>query len=583
MGSRGRLSVAVSAFKQTFLASNLRRAQLSYGIAWTSEWAVTVVVSIAAFDRGGAVAVGVVGMARTLPAALLAPAAAVVTDRAPRERVLVGVGLVRTLALGGAALTLGELSTPLPAYFLVAVATLAHTLYRPAHSALLPTICTTAAELTSANVVRGLLDSSSALVGPLLAGLLVAPLGAAGVLAACAAAALWSAWLIGRVRYEAAPRLVEAEPSRVVHDAIEGVVFIAREPHVRLLSVLGCLQTFTRGCFAVFAVVVALRLLGMHESGVGVLTAGFGAGAVAGSLVVLLVARPARFGSWLAVGVAGWGVPFIALAATSSEGLAIALLALVGVANAIVDVAFFTLLQWLVPDQLMGRVFTSDESLLTFGVAAGSLAAPGLIALFGIRGALLASGLIAPVGAALAVPKLRRLDARMHIASGTVALLQRVEMLAPLPLATITQLAAKATDLVCPVRTVVIQEGTVGDDFYVIAAGRAQVLVDGRPVRNLGPADCFGEIAALTGGLRTSTVRAETDLRLLRFTGPHFLRAVTGYAPSNAAAMTLVQGRLADAVSSTAVKHDHVAVPGATVGLGSETPSGAQGASAGDD
>src|SRR6516165_3796054 len=101
MGSRGRLSVAVSAFKQTFLASNLRRAQLSYGIAWTSEWAVTVVVSIAAFDRGGAVAVGVVGMARTLPAALLAPAAAVVTDRAPRERVLVGVGLVRTLALGG--------------------------------------------------------------------------------------------------------------------------------------------------------------------------------------------------------------------------------------------------------------------------------------------------------------------------------------------------------------------------------------------------------------------------------------------------------------------------------------------------
>ena len=52
----------------------------------------------------------------------------------------------------------------------------------------------------------------------------------------------------------------------------------------------------------------------------------------------------------------------------------------------------FTLLQWLVPDQLMGRVFTSDESLLTLAVAAGSLAAPGLIALFGIRGALIACG-----------------------------------------------------------------------------------------------------------------------------------------------------------------------------------------------
>ena len=48
----------------------------------------------------------------------------------------------------------------------VALATVAQTLYRPAHSALLPSICGTPQELTSPNVVRGLLDSLATLLGP---------------------------------------------------------------------------------------------------------------------------------------------------------------------------------------------------------------------------------------------------------------------------------------------------------------------------------------------------------------------------------------------------------------------------------
>jgi MFS family permease len=550
-GAPRRLTEALSAFKRTLQVPNLRRAQLSFGADWSSWWGVTVAVGILAFHHGGAAAVGIVGVIRMLPAALLAPVAGVVVDRYRRERVLVGVGLVRAAALGGAALVVWLLGSTLPAYALVAVAAAAHTLYRPAHSALLPSICTTATELTSANVVRGLLDSLSALVGPALAGVLVGPIGVAGVFAVCAAAALWSAWLIARVDYEAPPRLVEAVRSRAVREAIEGVAVIGRWPDVRLLTILGCLQTFTRGCFAVFSVVVALQLLGLHDSGVGLLTAGFGAGAVLGSLAISLLVRSSAFARWLAVGIAGWGIPFIALAATSSEVVAIALLAVVGVANAIVDVSYFTLLQWLVPDELMGRVFSSDESLLTLGVAAGSLAAPGLIAVFGIRGALIAAGLLAPVGTLLALSRLRALDTRMQTAGDTVAFLQRVAMLAPLPLATITSLAASTSTQVASPGRVVIEEGTVGDDFYVIAEGQAEVLVHGAGVRCLGPGDCFGEIAALTGRRRTSTVRANTELHLLRFHRAYFVRAVTGYTPSNTAASALVEERLAHAASQT--------------------------------
>src|SRR5205085_2425319 len=98
----------------------------------------------------------------------------------------------------------------------------------------------------------------------------------------------------------------------------------------------------------------------------------------------------------------------------------------------------------------------------------------------------------------------------------------------------------------------VIEEGTRGDDFYVIVEGHAGVSVQGEKVWELGDADCFGEIAGLTGSRRTSTVRAESGLELLHFKAPQFVRTITGYMPSNAVAFTLVDERLARAVSDAA-------------------------------
>jgi hypothetical protein len=62
---------------------------------------------------------------------------------------------------------------PMVIYALAVLSTIAATLYRPAHSALLPSLCHTGYELASANVVRGLLDSAATLVGPLLAAVLL--------------------------------------------------------------------------------------------------------------------------------------------------------------------------------------------------------------------------------------------------------------------------------------------------------------------------------------------------------------------------------------------------------------------------
>jgi CRP/FNR family transcriptional regulator, cyclic AMP receptor protein len=61
----------------------------------------------------------------------------------------------------------------------------------------------------------------------------------------------------------------------------------------------------------------------------------------------------------------------------------------------------------------------------------------------------------------------------------------------------------------------VLTEGMQGPEFFIILDGQASVEIDGDRVATLGPADFFGEVAALDGGPRTASVKADTQLRCL--------------------------------------------------------------------
>jgi len=156
---RTRLRAAGAAFVSNAVNGNLRRAQLSFLGAWTAEWAFTVGLGIVAYRAGGPAAVGLVGLLRMVPSALIAPLAAPLADRGRRERVLMLVSTVRGVATGAAGIVVALNGPVVIVYVLAAFSTIAATLFRPAHSALLPSLCRTGHELASANVVRGMLDS----------------------------------------------------------------------------------------------------------------------------------------------------------------------------------------------------------------------------------------------------------------------------------------------------------------------------------------------------------------------------------------------------------------------------------------
>jgi MFS family permease len=542
--AKSRIADAGAAFAVNVRSANLRRAQLAFGAMWAGEWAATVALGVVAFRDGGVAAVGLVGLLRMVSAALVAPWAATIADRVRREVVLACVGLVRAATLGIAAAVIVADGPGALVYGVLVAATIAQTLYRPAHSALLPSLCGTPDELTSANVVRGLLDSVATLVGPLAAAVLLDLSGPAAVFTAAAGASLWSTALVARMRYEAPPRIGAAPAARALRQTIEGLRAIAADRGLALLTALATLQTFIRGALTVFSVVVAIELLGTGEAGVGVLTAAVGAGAVAGSLAAALLVGGGRLARWFGIGVVLWGAPLAGIGAIPQEWAAVLLLAVVGIGNALVDVGAFTLLARLADDAVLARAFAAFEAIITLGVGLGAIVTPLVIDALGIRLALATIGLGAPLAVLAAWPALRALDARMRVRDADVAVLQRVPMLRRLPEATIEQLAAslKRTDL--PAGTLVFAQGDHGDDFYVIDRGEADVVGDGHPILRLGPGDGFGEIALLHGCRRTTSVLAVTQLGICALSRDGFVAAVAGYCPSATAADAAITGHL---------------------------------------
>lgn len=548
MGERGRrtrLRNAGDAFLSNWRNADLRRAQLSFLAAWTAEWAFTVALGIVAYRDGGAAAVGLVGLLRMVPSAIFAPLLSPIADRGRRERVLILVSVVRGGATAAAAVVVGLSGPTAAVYLLAVVSTIAATLYRPAHSALLPSLCRTGHELASANMVRGLLDSAATVAGPLLSAVLLQFTGVDVVFAVAAGASFAAAALLVGLRYEAPPR--PSAPSRpdILGEAVEGLRAVAKDRDLVLILGLAAAQSLTRGALTVLSVVVAIELLGTGEPGVGALMTAVGVGAVVGSLGASLLVGTARLGAWFAVGVGLWGLPIALIGVFPQQAFALVLLSFVGVGNALVDVAGFTLIGRLAPDEVLARVFGVLESMVAVFVGIGGVVASTLIGWLGVEAALIAIGLLCPVLAAASWWRLRRLDRSVAVLDLDIGLLRRVDMLCTLPLPSIEQLARGLEPVAVPSGAAVFRQGDPGDRYYVIVSGEVDVVHDGLVVASLGPGEGFGEIALLRPTGRLATVVARSDLRLQALASERFLPVVLGYTPSALQASATADGILA--------------------------------------
>ena len=222
---------------------------------------------------------------------------------------------------------------------------------------------------------------------------------------------------------------------------------------------------------------------------------------------------------------------------------ALGLLGLLGVGFAFVEIAQTTLLQRLVPDEVLGRAVGVVESVYVGATAIGALLAPPLVAALGLDAALIALGAGLALVAVRLAPALARFEAAVPIGEEEFGLLRGVPFLAPLAVATVENLAQRVEHLSIEKGQTVIQQGDHGDRFYVIAEGEVEVRVDGQAHALENRGDFFGEIALLHDVARTATVVGTRPGRLLALDREHFLAAVTGQPRSTEAARAVVRER----------------------------------------
>jgi MFS family permease len=521
-------------------ASNpdIRRAQLAWGATISAEWAHFVALGVFAYSHGGSTAVGIAGVVRLLPAAIVAPFASSLGDRFRRERFLLALVLTGGVALGVSAA--GALLDDRVLVFGAAAAVgVCSTLFRPALMALLPSLARAAQELIAANGATSTVESLGTLLGPLCAGVLVALADVTAVFAVAALALLASATLLARVSVEGGTHAASSKETLGVWKGFEA---IGEVPRARLLVGLIASQTFIRGCLNVLLVVTSYQVLHRGAAGVGYLTAALGAGGLIGALGAVSL-RSERLAPPFAWGLVFWGVPIMVVSPLAYPVTVVVLLAAVGAANSIVDVAGFTLLQRTVPDAVLTRVLGVTWGLAMGAVALGSFIAPALLSLVGLRPAFLIVGAVLPVLVLVIYRRLNEIDAEVA-PSEQLGLIERVALFAPLSLVAKQRISSHLIQLDFAAGEVIVRAGEAGDRFYVIDTGAAAIDLGSRTVHS-GPGDFFGEIALLQDVPRTATVRAESEMRLYALERDDFLAALTGHSRAHTEAHALAAARSA--------------------------------------
>jgi len=537
-----RAAQAVSALGSVARNENIRRVELAWGAAIGAEWAHFVALGVYAYEQGGASAVGLAGLVRLLPAAAVAPFAASLGDRFRRERLLLAMSLLGAEALGGsaAAAFAGE---RVLVFAFAAFVGLSSTLIRPALQALLPSLAKTPEELIASNGATSTIESVGTLVGPLVAGVLVA-VASTGVVFVVGSAALFvAAALLARVTVEGRITFTasrdDASPRRM---AVAGFRAVKNEPNARLIVALVTAQAFVRGCLNVLIVVAVFRVLHGSAADVGYLTAAIGVGGLLGAIGAMTLGGR-RLAVPFGLALVFWGLPIALMAPRPYFAAAVVLLAIVGAANSVEDVAVFTLLQRIIPDELLTRVLGVLWGLAMGAVALGSIAAPLVVHWLGPRAAFAVVGGVLPLLVFFTYRRLAAID-RTTVPAPELELIDLVPMFVPLSVAGKERIASKL--LPHPVRAgeVVIRAGEAGDGFYLVGAGELDIDAGGRHA-TARRGDYFGEIALLHDVPRTATVTAAVDSRLLALHRDDFLAAVTGHSVAHAAGHEVAASRLA--------------------------------------
>jgi MFS family permease len=378
-----------------------RNFQLFFGgqlISLTGTWMQTVAQSWLVYRlTGSGLLLGSVGFASQFPVFLFAPIGGITADRTNRQHVVIATQTASMLlAFVLAALTLSGRVQVWHVFVLAALLGVVNAFDIPGRQAFLVDMVGKE-DLMNAIALNSSMFNGARVIGPAVAGILVAKLGEGWCFFVNGVS--YIAVIIGLLMMNVDARPKVSKHTSPLEHIIEGFQFVSRTAPIRALLLLLGLVSITGMPYVVLMPIFADRilqnggqqlaaLLGSHDLGavrLGILMGATGVGALLGALTLAARSGVKGLGTWITACCAGFGLSLILFASSKSFWLSVVLLLPVACSN--------TLIQVMVPDALRGRAMAMYSMMfmglaplgaLLGGALADRLGAPLTVAIGGL-------------------------------------------------------------------------------------------------------------------------------------------------------------------------------------------------------
>lgn len=342
--------------------------------------------------EGSALDAGMMFVFMSLPAIMFGPIAGVFVDRYDKRKVMILCDVARCVLVGA----MPFVTSMLQVYGLIFCVSAISRFFYPARSAVIPLIVERK-ELLVANSLSQSTYQVSAVAGYALGGALVGILGPIAVFYLDSVSYVVSAALIFLVR----PRSSEYSQDECGGSALgkirrefsEGLSFTYSEKRLLYVTVLFSFILLAFGGINILWFIIVRDNLGLGVGGIGILESMFGAGMLAGTLIVGYVGHRYRNRSMLVGGVFVTALSFLAIGLHASLYLLSGAVLVAGVAIQFIDIPAVTILQKATPEKMMGRVFSVFGTLVEtaglismglIGILADLMAATDLLVVLSI-------------------------------------------------------------------------------------------------------------------------------------------------------------------------------------------------------
>ncbi|MEI7990301.1 MAG: MFS transporter [Chloroflexota bacterium] len=555
----------------------------SFALMWTGQLISTIgsaLTSLAAsilvyrVTGGSAFSVGLMLMATAAPSLLVGLVAGVFVDRYDRRRIMITADLLRA-----GLVVLIPFLVPHGIAWLYAIVMLTSAIgqfFDPAYESVLPEVAPDE-ELAAANSLIAISSFGSTAIGFAASGLIAARYPIEYAFYLDAVSFLISAACILFLRIRKLEVQEKTSVQIVVNNLKSGLQYLFKSPALRSVFLLAVPIAVSFGLANSLLLPFATRALAASEFEYGIQEGLTSVGFVISSLLMAGYLSRWREGQWMVVGLMGMGLASLVYSQLHSIPLAIAVQMLSGFMNAPYAIARRLLVQRNTVAEVRGRVasafYVASNAFFLVGMAAAGLAdmidvrllylCGGLVTIGCAFWALVLPGIGQPAAEwRRALALLRSAPVVSALGSGRAVLPNDVDLLFGLLPSLVGLDNNERQRLMTLGRVMQVLPGTKlmhsgegGDCAYFILSGKAVAGIADeqgsyRSLSTMTAGDFFGEIAALTGAVRTADVVAEEDTRLLQVDAV-LLRSLMAQPAFN----QLVEARMSERLARTSI-HD---------------------------